>query len=127
MRPRISILLLLTVGLLIISSGCGDDDPPSDPPPIIPTGMEVLNGDIYKAVMGSAEIDPALEFGVYDDDGDSLPNQWVHFRRLVGDGSFVADSARSDTTGRATAEYIFDGRLTPFKFLFTKEQFHMSN
>ncbi|MCK4573218.1 MAG: hypothetical protein KAU36_02550, partial [candidate division Zixibacteria bacterium] len=110
-RHSLLIALFLLIGPMALLFGCGDDDPPVKPPPVIPTGMEVLNGDLYKAVMGSAEVDPALEFGVYDDDGDSLPNQWVHFRRLVGDGTFVADSVRSDTIGRATAEYVFDGSM----------------
>ncbi|MFQ5453512.1 MAG: hypothetical protein ACE5D6_04925, partial [Candidatus Zixiibacteriota bacterium] len=101
-------LLLLILMMLVIA--CGDDDRP----PIIsksPYNITAVNGFYYKAVMGTDSVDASLSFLVVDKSGDSLPDQWVYFSRIVGDGTFISDSLKTDSTGTVTAEYIFDGLM----------------
>lgn len=89
---------------------CGDD---GEPPvaPGTPSGVTAVNGLYYKAIMGSSSVDNPIEFTVADEDSNPMPNQWVRFSILEGDGTLSSDSLATDSVGTVTAEYTFDGAL----------------
>ena len=107
-RYRLFSILLLIALIPLVLSACKDNPPPPEPEP---SGISAVNGDIYKAVMGTAQTDNPVEFIVRNDNGNPIQGTWVYFTRLIGDGSFVADSLMTDASGKVTCQYTFDGNL----------------
>ncbi len=99
----------LSVGLLFAVSSCSKKSGPEPPPPVAPSGITADNGLYYKAVMGTSSISPALQFTVRDDNGVVAPNTTVKCVRLVGDGTVLSDSLKTNNLGQVTFPYAFNG------------------
>ena len=104
---RLLFAMALIIGV-VAGCSCSSDDPPKPPQP---TGVIAVNGEFYRAEMGSSVIDQPLEFGVKNSSGGFVADQWIHFSLLEGDGSISADSIKSGSDGLATLEYHFSGSL----------------
>ncbi len=110
-EKKVSNMILLTAIIFMFSflfASCGDDNPVKPPPDPVAEGLSSVAGDHIKAVMG-ATVD--IEFVAVDSALVPAVNNWVHFSALVGDGSLVNDSVKTDTLGKAVGQYSFDGTL----------------
>lgn len=101
-------IFVFLVTATICGCGCNGDDPPQPPKP---TGLVAIHGDLYRGEMGSASLNQPLVFAVTDNGGAYVPDQWMHFTLLEGDGAISADSLKTAGNGTATLYYTFDGSL----------------
>ncbi len=99
----------LTAGFILIFLSACNKDNGTEPPPVVVGGISADNGLYYKAVMGTSTSTPPLEFTVRDSSGNTLAGRTVLFSRIVGDGTLLLDSVKTDTVGVATMEYSFSG------------------
>lgn len=104
-----ALVLALLIGALILISGCKKKSDMVVPPPATVAGVSAENGYIYKAVMGTSNVTPTLLFRVHDDKDQPVSGTYVQCHRVVGDGTLQADSLKSDSNGRVTFQYAFDG------------------
>ncbi|HKK20449.1 MAG TPA: hypothetical protein VJ983_03175, partial [candidate division Zixibacteria bacterium] len=79
------------------------------PPPVTVGGIFADHGLYYKAVMGTSNITPPLTFTVNDDKGQPVAGAIVRCSRIVGDGTILADSLKTDNAGHVTFSYSFNG------------------
>lgn len=100
--------IFLAAMTICFIAGCGDDKP-TDPPG--PDNVLSLSGNFFKAVMGDTITDRSLNFAVRDKNNSNLPEQWLYFDLLSGDGTLSADSVKTDSTGIAHLTYVFDSLL----------------
>ncbi len=105
---RAIILAAMTISFI---AGCGGDKPTDPPPPPGPDNIFSLNGNFFKAVMGDTLTDRSLNFVVRDKNNSNLPEQWLYFDLLSGDGTLSADSIKTNSTGIAHLTYAFDSLL----------------
>ena len=105
-ESRVVLLVSMLVLFSFIFSSCGDDPPTKSDP--IPEGISSVAGDYIKAVMGDTT---DIEFIVVAVNQAPIVNSWVHFSQIIGDGTFVDDSIKTNSNGIATCKYIFDGDL----------------
>jgi hypothetical protein len=70
-----------------------------------------VNGEYYRGVMGDTTLIPTLDLAVNDKSGKPVPNVWVVFEILEGDGALAADSLRTNSAGRVHLTYDFSGIL----------------
>ncbi len=76
----------------------------------IPYQISAVNGLYYKGTMGSGITAPPLDFRVLDQQGNSLRRPWLLFSVVDGDGTLSADSARSNSNGVVSNNYLFSGQ-----------------
>lgn len=95
--------------ILALMAGCGDDDDPNGP--VTADGLAAVNGLYYKGTMGSADLDTAMVFAVKDKSGAYIPEKWLYFDLLEGDGQMSSDSLKSGASGTVELEYDFSGDL----------------
>lgn len=105
---RAVLLAAMTISFI---AGCGGDKPTDPPPPPVSDNVFSLNGNFFKAVMGDTITDRSLNFVVRDKDNKNLPEKWLYFDLLSGDGTLSADSIKTDSVGIAQLTYAFDGLL----------------
>ena len=107
-KNRLRTIFVFLVTATICGCGCNGDDPPKPP---VPDGVTAVNGLFYKGNMGSDDMDQPLVFAVADNKGVYVPDQWIHFSLLTGDGLISADSLKTGSDGKATLAYTFSGSL----------------
>ncbi len=73
--------------------------------------LSSLNGDLFKAVMGSSQITPAVTFKLTDSAGGNVIGEYISLEVLEGDGTLAADSILTNSQGEATVNYTFGGLL----------------
>ncbi|MCH7947389.1 MAG: hypothetical protein IIC66_06270 [candidate division Zixibacteria bacterium] len=105
---RAVLLAAMTISFI---AGCGVDKPTDPPPPPVSDNVFSVNGNFFKAVMGDTITDRSLNFAVRDKDSKNLPEQWLYFDLLSGDGTLSADSIKTDANGIAHLTYAFDSLL----------------
>jgi len=105
---NLTVLLIAVISVLVTACGT-DETPPVKLPPA--TGITPVNGFFYKAGMGTSNTDNPLKFSVVDKDNNPVVNNWVYFSVIIGDGSFLNDSLKTDSLGMVTAHYNFGGVL----------------
>ena len=101
-------IFVFLVTATICGCGCNGDDPPKPP---VPTGVAAVNGMFYRGNMGSDDMDQPLVFAVADNKGAYVPDQWIQFSLLTGDGLISADSLKTGSDGKVTLVYTFSGNL----------------
>ncbi len=107
LQNKVSKMIILTVVILLFSllfSSCGKNSTSSEVTP----GLNSIGGFYYKAQMSGTN---DIEFSLGASNKSPIPNNWVHFSLLLGDGTIVNDSARTDANGKAVCQYRFDGTL----------------
>ncbi len=105
---RLRTIFVFLVTATICGCGCNGDDPPKPP---VPDGVAAVNGIFYRGNMGSDDMDQPLVFAVADNKGAYVPDQWIHFSLMIGDGVISADSLKTGSDGKATLAYTFSGSL----------------
>ncbi len=73
--------------------------------------LSPTNGIFYKGTMLSSSLDNPLEFTLTDVSQSNISDADIFFTILEGDGTLSTDSIRTDSNGKVTAEYNFDGEL----------------
>ncbi len=100
----VTVLFVTVIAVACLS--CGDPKSPT-----LPDRLMAVNGDYYKATMGSATIDNPLAVRLTDGDSNTFVGLPISFSLVEGDGTLSATSIKTDTTGLATVGYTFDGAL----------------
>lgn len=109
LQNKVSKMIILAAVLLLFSflfSSCGDDDNPTKP--VVTQGLNTVGGFYYKAVMGATN---NITFTLGAADKSPISGSWVQFSIILGDGTFVIDSVKTDVNGKAVCQYNFDGVL----------------
>ena len=73
--------------------------------------LSSLNGDLFKAEMGTNQITPAATFKLTDSAGGNVIGEYISLEILEGDGTLAEDSVLTNSLGEATIDYSFDGQL----------------
>ncbi|MEA1980750.1 MAG: hypothetical protein U9N54_07240 [candidate division Zixibacteria bacterium] len=73
--------------------------------------LSSLNGDLFKAEMGTNQISPAVTFKLTDSADNNVHGEYITLEIIDGDGTLATDSILTDSQGEATIDYSFDGQL----------------